>query len=208
MLLATAELVQILQTIPSLLWVGLALLLVVLFRSQIASLLPSLSSLKLPGGIEAQFTAAVTGAASAKNITVSESDQARLTRRAATNVRGLRGTNVLWIDDAPSSITAEKRSLESLGVKVDVADSDQSAVSLLDRHSYDLFISDMRRGTDADAGVRFLTRLRAEHHSEPMIFYVGRVDRAQGTPPYAFGITDRPDELLDYVMDIVARRRL
>jgi CheY-like chemotaxis protein len=204
---ATAEFVQILQTLPSFLWIALAFLAIAWFRPQIATLLGRLSSIKLPGGAEAQFMAAVANAAETKNIAISSTTQDRLTRRAATNAAICRGARVLWIDDNPNWIVAEKQALQVLGIHVDVAQTNQDAVQLLGQQPHDLLISDMSRAGDPQAGLKFLSELRSMQRPEPVIFYVGHVDPERGTPAYAFGITDRPDELVDYVMDILVRRR-
>jgi CheY-like chemotaxis protein len=204
---ATAEFVQILQTLPSLLWIALAFLIVAWFRPQIATRLGSLSSIKLPGGTEAQFTAAVANAAETKNVAIPSMAQARLTRRAAANATVFRGARVLWIDDNPNWIAAEKQALQALGIHVDVAHMNRDAVQLLGQQPHDLLISDMSREGDPRAGLKFLSELRSMQHPEPVIFYVGHVDPERGTPAHAFGITDRPDELLDYVMDILVRQR-
>lgn len=204
---ATAELVQILQTLPSFLWIALAFLVVAWFRPQIATRLESLSSIKLPGGTEAQFNAAVANAAETKNIAIPSMAQARLARRAAANATVFHGARVLWIDDNPNGIAAEKQALQALGVHVDVAQTNQDAIRLLGLRSQDLLISDISREGDPGAGLKFLSELRSMQHPEPVIFYIGHVDPERGTPAHAFGITDRPDELLDYVMDVLVRRR-
>ena len=41
-----------------------------------------------------------------------------------------------------------------------------------------------------------------------MIFYVGSLDKEKGTPPGAFGITNRPDELTHCVLDVLERVRV
>jgi len=40
----------------------------------------------------------------------------------------------------------------------------------------------------------------------PVVFYVGAFNRTEGIPPGAFAITNRPDELLHSVFDILERR--
>lgn len=41
----------------------------------------------------------------------------------------------------------------------------------------------------------------------PVVFYVGEVDPKKGTPVYAFGLTNRPDELVHLILDILERTR-
>jgi hypothetical protein len=40
-----------------------------------------------------------------------------------------------------------------------------------------------------------------------VIFYVGEFDPGRGLPPFAFGLTNRPDELLHLILDVLARRK-
>jgi hypothetical protein len=41
-----------------------------------------------------------------------------------------------------------------------------------------------------------------------VIFYVGEPDPKKGTPVYAFGLTNRPDELVHLVLDILERKKI
>ena len=38
--------------------------------------------------------------------------------------------------------------------------------------------------------------------------YIRRFDPTRGTPPLVFGITNRPDHLVHYIIDIAERERL
>jgi CheY-like chemotaxis protein len=208
MTVATASWVQVVQTIPSLLWAAFAFAVLIAFRQQIAELLPKLKTLRLPGGVEADFAAAVSGAAAAKQVDLPPATPQRLLRRASADAQALRGTRVLWIDDHLDSVVQEQRALEALGVRVDIASSENRARFLLGTTPYDLIISDMRRGTNANAGRAFLDEIRAAHHAVPLIFYVAEFAPDRGTPPHAFAITNRPDDLIDYVMDVIERSRI
>ena len=55
------------------------------------------------------------------------------------------------------------------------------------------------RGDDPTAGLSMLEGLRKSHPDLPVIFYVGEVDRARGVPPFAFGLTNLPNELLHLI---------
>ena len=58
-----------------------------------------------------------------------------------------------------------------------------------------------------DEGLRFLQLIGDEHIYLPIIFTVGQYQPGRGTPPYAFGITDRVDELLNLLFDALERAR-
>ncbi|HSE82988.1 MAG TPA: hypothetical protein VLB01_00400 [Thermodesulfobacteriota bacterium] len=72
---------------------------------------------------------------------------------------------------------------------------------------YDVVISDMARGDNTTAGLEFLNELRKEDKTTPVIFYVGVFNLEKGIPPQAFGITNRPDELLHLTLDALERKK-
>lgn len=97
--------------------------------------------------------------------------------------------------------------LRDLGLNVRVETSSDDALSTLANHSFNAVISDMRRGTVEDEGVRFLKKMRDQIILVPVIFTVGRFNPALGTPPFAFGITNRVDECLNLLFDVLERTR-
>jgi hypothetical protein len=52
-----------------------------------------------------------------------------------------------------------------------------------------------------------LPRLREAGFSQPVIFYVGRPEPGAGVPAGAFGLTNRPDQLLQLTIDALSRVR-
>ncbi len=116
--------------------------------------------------------------------------------------------SALWVDDEPRSTLAERRILHQLGIFVDpVVDTDHALAALragVAGFPYDLVISDIGRVGDAKAGLAMLDELRASGLVVPVVFYVGTAK--PGVPPGAYGITDRPDELLGLVLDALERR--
>lgn len=129
-------------------------------------------------------------------------------RRAALAAPALRGANVLWIDDHPQSILWERRTLEELGVRVAPARSTEVALERLAEEPFDLIISDIARGDQADEGVRALPRLRELQPDTPVVFYIADLDAERGPPTGSAGITNRTGELLHLVLDVLERRRL
>jgi CheY-like chemotaxis protein len=97
--------------------------------------------------------------------------------------------------------------LRELRIDVDVATTTEEALSRLRQHAYDVIVSDMRRGTSVDEGLRFLARTRQDRMQCPTIFTVGQYQPDCGAPPYAFGITNRVDELLNLLFDAIERGR-
>ena len=78
---------------------------------------------------------------------------------------------------------------------------------MLRNDDYDLILSDMARDDKAMAGLEFLEQCRKESKSIPVIFYIGVLDPTKGVPPQAFGITNRPDELLHLTLDVLERKK-
>jgi CheY-like chemotaxis protein len=194
--------------VPSILWVGFGVLVLLLFRSAIAERLPALRSLELPGGVKAQFDAALTRAAVSTGTTIPADERTRLERRVARDADLLRGSQVLWIDDEPSSTRTERSALAAIGVVVETATSDDDARRRVTTERYDVVISDIARDGNSQAGLEFVSTIREHDDAVPIIFYIRAVVPDRGTPPGAFGLTNRPDELVDLLLDALERRRL
>lgn len=128
-------------------------------------------------------------------------------RRAARLQTLMRGVRVLLVNDIPSEMQHVIAILRELGINVEVVTTTEEALSQLRQHAYDLIISDMRRGTSVDEGLQFLNRMRQDRLHRPTIFTVGQYEPSRGTPPYAFGITNRVDELLNLLFDAIERVR-
>lgn len=192
---------------PSILWVGFALLVVLLFRSAIAERLPALRSLELPGGVKAQFDAALTQAALSTGTIIPTGQRTRLERRIARDATLLRDSQLLWIDDEPSSTRTERSALTALGVVIETAASDDDARRRLAAERYDVVISDIARDDRKDAGLAFISTIREHDETVPIIFYIRNLSPHLGTPAGALGLTNRPDELVDLLLDALARSR-
>lgn len=205
---ATSDWVEVVKLVPSILWVGFAVLVVVLFRGAVADRLPALTSLELPGGVKAQFDAAISHAAASTGTVISADERTRLERRVARDAELLRGSRVIWIDDEPSSTRTERSALTALGVVIDTAVSDADAQARLSTDQYDAVISDIARDGDPAAGVNFMSTIRRYDGGLPIVFYIRHLSSELGTPPGAIGITNRPDEVVDLLLDALARRRL
>ena len=204
-----AELIKIL---PSILWFFLAAAVLVLFYKPIRDdLLPNLSGFKA-AGVELSFVkesidAAIELAEKSPQWTVivSPADKERTLRRAKKHLAIFRDARILWVDDHPENNLNERRMFRQLKVEIDSATSTDEAMRMVRNGNYDLVLSDMNREGDATAGLKFLEQLRKEQ-TTPVIFYVG-VSEAKGVPVQAFGITNRPDELLHLTLDALERKK-
>jgi CheY-like chemotaxis protein len=124
--------------------------------------------------------------------------------RAAPLIAGLR---VLWIDDHPEWVAEEIATLRQLGARVRTVRNTREALGVLRASpGWRLIVSDIRRGRDANAGVSAIQALHDAAPGVPIIFFVGDYDPSRGVPPGALGITNRTDELLHLLVDVVEGR--
>jgi CheY-like chemotaxis protein len=207
--LVTTELVKL---IPSILWFFLVVFLLVLFYRPIRDdLLPRLTNLKA-GGLELAFVKESIDAALKLaekspqwNVEVSSKDKEQALERARKHVQVFRDAQFLWVDDHPENNFNEQMMFRQLGVGTQTAESTEEALDILMNRHFDLVISDMARGDEAAAGIKLLNKLRGQSNSIPVIFYIGVFDPEKGAPARAFGITNRPDELLHLALDALER---
>lgn len=129
-------------------------------------------------------------------------------RRAEFVAPILRHAQILWVDDNPENNIYEREVLRTLGSNTDIVTSTQQGMVALQSKVYDLVISDMSRGSTPDEGLVLLQEMRKRRFPQRMVFYVCNVDPEKGKPAESFGITDRPDELLHLIMDILERQRV
>jgi hypothetical protein len=129
------------------------------------------------------------------------------TLRRLRRVEGaVAGARILWLDNHPEWNSWEIACLEAAGARVRTVESTRAALALL-ADGYDLVISDIDRGGNATEGIVALPLLHKAAPTTPVILYVGSL-QPTGLPAGAFGITNRPDELLHLVMDVLERARL
>src|SRR4029077_6512052 len=119
----------------------------------------------------------------------------------------------------------ERRALESLGINFDSAPSTATAVEMLELAHYAAIISNVPKPKEAGkdgpcfpnqtpqnqahgAGGAMVTIIHEKYREKmpPVILYAGRFPEDVGTPPYAFGVTNRPDQLFQLVFDALERR--
>jgi Response regulator containing CheY-like receiver, AAA-type ATPase, and DNA-binding domains len=140
-------------------------------------------------------------------VEVSPKDKERVLNRIKQNLEVFRDAYILWVDDNPKNNRNERRMFRQLKANVDIARNTEEALEKLSGGDYDLVISDMSRDNDPTAGLEFLNELRKDDKMTPVIFYVGVFSPDKGVPPQAFGITNRPDELLHLTLDALERKK-
>ena len=95
-----------------------------------------------------------------------------------------------------------------MGASITPVETTRSALAKLRGSSFDLIISDIDREGTSDEGTRALRALAEESPMTPVIFYIATLEHERGSPAGAFGITNRPDELIHLTLDALERLRL
>lgn len=144
----------------------------------------------------------------ASQLRVTAEDRRRAIERAAAAAPLLRGRRVLWVDDCPMNNLYEQIALGEFGLIVLTATDNDTAIDFLrnEKVSFDLVISDIARPKQAEDGEALIGRMRGAGAHQPIVFYVSHLDPAKPTPLGAFGITNRPDELVHLAIDALARK--
>lgn len=202
--------IAIIKIIPSLIWAAFAIaLLIVFYRPIRKELIPRMTGLKA-FGVEATFVKqkleriaeqAPAGTAG------TEATRSQVARRAERLQSIVENAHVLIVNDCPPQINNVVSILKSLGIEVSMATSTAEALEMMGRSYFDLVISDMRRGDSQNEGQIFLRQTIEQNLARPTIFTVGRFEPGRGVPPYAFGITNRIDEMLNLIFDALERVR-
>jgi CheY-like chemotaxis protein len=138
---------------------------------------------------------------------ITESILDQVARRAERLSPITSGARVLLVNDVPREMAHVIQILRDLAVEVEVATNSTLALSMLSTASFDAVVSDMARDGVCDEGLRFFKTMRQRGFHHPTIFTVGRYEPDRGVPAYAFGITNRVDDLLNYLFDIFERVR-
>lgn len=196
---------QTLQVVPSLLWPLIALGVILLFRKQLQAKIPGLTSFKA-ASIEATFAIELQDLTPA-GTSATDSDRRDVIGRAVRAKGYCKGKQILWVDDNPGNNRALAQFfVKLLNIRIDYVLSTAEAIDTL-RHlgGYDMVITDMVRGTNFNAGIDLIRTMKMENLSVPTVIYGSKDSATEGVPAGAFGLTNRPDLLLHYLIDISER---
>lgn len=199
--------VELIKVAPSLLMALAVIVLLIANADAIARLLRKATKVGALG-IEIEASAASLDKAielQGLQGVVSHRDRMAVLRRLSANAALLRGARVLWVDDEPANNREERTLLEALEVRIDLATSSAAAEQFLRNHHYLLMVTDVRREGHGDEGIRFVQGLPAKGLLLPAIGYVGTDQSGQARPAHFFGMTRRPDHLMQLVCDVAQR---
>lgn len=205
---------KLIDMIPGVLWIVFAFVVYIGIRKPLRDAMPRMTRIGALG-VEVEFTEVerlLTKAAESDpgnaEAPVSRADRRAVIRRLDHSAIYLKGGRILWVDDIPENNAYLSALFRELGMVVDEATSTDEALNLLDRHAYDLVISDIARGTDEQSGMKMLQAFRNRGISLPVIIHAARFDPRLGVDPMIFGGTNRIDEVVQFVIDIMERVRL
>ncbi|MCC5479028.1 response regulator [Streptomyces barringtoniae] len=206
--MSDATLKELIQLVPTAIWASVILTVAFMFRSAIRDrVLPRVTKfsafgVEIQASVKEELDRAAEVAPSG-----GEFERQQTARRAARVGSVVMGARLLLVNDIPAEMRTPISIFRSLGIAVDVETSTGKALSRLGAKGYDVVISDMRRGSDHSAGTTLLREMRNRNHLQPVIFTVGRYEPERGVPAYAFGITNRIDEMIHLVFDALERTR-
>lgn len=198
-------LIALIGIAPSVLWVLLVIGVVATFHRPIRDqLLPRLGGINVLG-VEATFIRErMDRAIKRRDQKVSEDDRGRVLRRVCKAAGVVQGAAVVWMDADPRDTVEERAMLRFSGVSLDLARSPEEALALLQEGDHDAVIA----RAPVAAALALATGMEQRGAGRPLILYAGSAARGVGTPPGAFAVTDRPDELLHYLTDVLERSRI
>lgn len=219
-----SDFIDFLEQLPPFLWFGIAAFLVWRYRRSVEALLARFTAFK-GMGVELEFAGQALNKAVADNpsfttpdktiegamqqtrsfapVEITAKDKRQALDRAVEKRALLQGAQILWVDDVPRNNLNERIMFRRLGVASTAVTSTAKAIEVLeiDEPLYDVIISDIKRDDDPAAGLVLLRQHKDRNGTLPIIFYVGHKDIGKSLPAGAFGLTNRPDELLNLVID-------
>ncbi len=202
---------MILDFVESLVWPAVVLLSLLLYRRDISDAIRRLKSLATPAG-NAEFAEAAGAlldeAAAMTKTVVSAGSKRGVLRRLEHAADVLKGGRLLWVDDHPEGNASLIQLFRAAGMEVDTALSTAEALSRLRMRSYDVILSDIGRQQDPSAGISMLRDLDDLGIDTPVVLYTLGFDYQRGFPRRAFAVTEAPDEVVHYVIDLIERARV
>jgi hypothetical protein len=221
------NLADVISALTSLGWLVLGAVIAFALRSIMNTRRDELSKVSIgPTGFTVEFVSNKLDEASKDAAAPSPGplDKSVLAERLHSHRDLVHGSQLLWVDDHPENNRAIVELLTTFGVDVEIALSNAEAYLLLTRHPhrFQVLISDVGRVDEAVAGeypgaefssraleltgirtILFVGRFRPTSvpglNADEAILLADSIDRA------TFGTTNRPDELVHLIIDLLER---
>lgn len=202
--------IELIRLIPNVLWILLiAGIVAAFYKPLLNQILPRLGGLSAFGVQVTFMQQELDKVIKQQGPDVTDKERSLVLRRAQRVMAISQKAQVLWVDDMPDNNIYLRDLLRSLGIYVDLAKNTFDAVSMVALTKYDVIISDMKRDGDSKAGIKMLAEFQQRNLDAYRwtVFYFSQFDPGRGVPTYAFGATNRPDELIHLILDILERKR-
>jgi CheY-like chemotaxis protein len=219
---------DLIESIAALLWVGFAFVVVLILRGVLRSNRGHLTKLGLgPSGVTIEFAEAKLDEVIRRSDEQTRQAVGAVAKRSVIdrlqrNSDLLHRARILWADDHPEYNLPIVELLRRYGASVDTPRSNDDALALLRANRYDVVISDVARDNEGSGselkgvelaeevfkgwGIRSL--LFTGHFNPatlPGATDAQRLELAERLRRCVFAITNRMDEALHYVLDILER---
>jgi len=226
---------DLLQGLAAALWVVLALVVFLVFRGPLLKRIPQLTKLGMGAtGVTMEFaeqklTEAATRLDEETRRSIGEVATKTLLHRLDRNADLVREARILWVDDLPANNAALIELLRKIGARIDTAETNDAAFALMRSNRYDAIISDVGRDVGPDAkserrnlmGIDFAEEVFDTWGQRPLLFVTRfaptrlpnatadeKLHVTQLVDRTTFGRTNRYDEALHLILDMLERTRL
>jgi CheY-like chemotaxis protein len=199
-------------------WLMLVVYLLLRFKDPIAARLANASelSVKTPIGEIAVKVATETSAAlaAAESRADTKQDQPKTdlqavqksAHAAAQALDKLKDRCILWVDDNPHNNEYEASAFRAAGLCIQAVKTSAQAMDRLKSSRFDLVITDLTRGRDSSAGLKFIKAAKHLNPSLRILVYSSARGAHQFPEAYrlgAVGATYRPRELFDRAVELL-----
>jgi CheY-like chemotaxis protein len=219
---------DLLRAIADVTWVAVAFVVVVAIRGLLKAQRAPLTKFGLgPTGVtmefaEAKLTEAVAKSDDETKVVVGDAAKRSVLDRLQRNADLLRQARILWVDDHPENNTPLTELLRRFGATVDTPRSNKEALGLLSASRYHVVISDVARddeGPDGSLKGVELARAVFDGWRQRVLLFTARFDPARlpgaseerrlelvsEVQRTVFARTNRSDEALHYILDLLER---
>jgi CheY-like chemotaxis protein len=219
---------DLLRAVAALSWVALAFVAVFALLKLVRTQKSPLTKLGFgPSGVtiefaEAKLSEAVSKPSDGGQVVVGEAAQRSVIDRLRSHADLLGRARILWVDDHPENNTPIAELLRKFGAIIDTPRSNTEALALLSASRYDVIISDVGRGDEGAGsdlkGVELANQVY-ERWGQQILLFTARFDPARlpdvtdqerlrlvrDVERSVFARTNRYDEALHYVLDVLER---
>jgi hypothetical protein len=199
--------------IPSMLWIVLAVVALLIFYAPLSALVTRSTKLKLGGAIEleAKLDRAAKSLPPELRKPPSNSRQASLARQWQDLPDLGRPYRVLVAHDEFRIARQIQTAFGALAFQTDVAICPGQIELMLRQFAYDVVVSDIKwdhcttSGSLPQDGIAFLKYAHDSGFVRPTVFFIADYDPSRGTPAYAAGITNNWYDALGYVFAVLSK---